>query len=120
MLIRVTGPNFVAGLILGNNGRVAEAAPVVKWAQCMTVDQVHAEAAKRGPEAKTVHTLRGAGIKAGKSWAAARRAHVAERHRQAVRVLGFYSITSSARASSIGGTSRPSALAILRLTARPP
>ena len=27
----------------------------------------------------------------------------------------FYSITSSARASSIGGTSRPSALAVLRL-----
>src|SRR5262249_26588117 len=29
-----------------------------------------------------------------------------------------YSITSSARASSVGGTSRPSALAVLRLIAR--
>src|SRR5262245_62135132 len=29
-----------------------------------------------------------------------------------------YSITSSARASSVGGTSRPSALAVIRLTAR--
>ena len=29
--------------------------------------------------------------------------------------FAFYSITSSARASSVGGTSRPSALAVLRL-----
>ena len=29
-----------------------------------------------------------------------------------------YSITSSARARSVGGTSRPSALAVLRLTRR--
>src|SRR6516225_5561877 len=31
------------------------------------------------------------------------------------RVAMIYSITSSARASSVGGTSRPSALAVLRL-----
>jgi len=67
MLIRVTGPNFVGGLIFGNNGRVAEAAPVVKWAQGMTADQVRAEAAKRGLKAKIVHTLTGAEIEAGKS-----------------------------------------------------
>src|ERR1700730_5633091 len=41
--------------------------------------------------------------------------HVAERHRQAGGVLGVHSITSSARARSDGGTSRPSALAVLRL-----
>src|SRR6516164_4986161 len=33
-------------------------------------------------------------------------------------VPSFHSITSSARASSVGGTSRPSALAVLRLIAR--
>ncbi len=32
-----------------------------------------------------------------------------------VQVFRFYSITSSARASSVGGTSRPSAFAVLRL-----
>jgi hypothetical protein len=33
---------------------------------------------------------------------------------------GRYSITSSARASSVGGTSMPSALAVLRLMISPP
>ena len=65
MLIRVTGPNFIGGLIFGNNGRVAEPAPVVKWAQGMTADQVRAEAAKRGLEAKIVHTLTSVEIKGG-------------------------------------------------------
>ena len=34
---------------------------------------------------------------------------------RAVAATSHYSITSSARASSVGGTSRPSALAVLRL-----
>ena len=34
----------------------------------------------------------------------------------AVQQIAAYSITSSARASSVGGTVRPSALAVLRLT----
>ena len=43
--------------------------------------------------------------------------HAAERHRRTGRVLGVHSMTSSARASSIGGTTMPSALAVLRLMA---
>ena len=39
----------------------------------------------------------------------------AERHRRAERVLGAHSITSSARASTVGGISRPSDFAVLRL-----
>jgi hypothetical protein len=35
--------------------------------------------------------------------------------KECARVAKIYSITSSARASSVGGTSRPSALAVLRL-----
>ena len=67
MLIRVTGLNFVGGLIFGNNGRVAEAAPVVKWARGMTADQVRAEVAKRGLKAEIVRALTGVEIAAGKS-----------------------------------------------------
>ena len=37
------------------------------------------------------------------------------RNNRGARVAMYYSITSSARASSIGGTSRPSAFAVLRL-----
>jgi hypothetical protein len=43
------------------------------------------------------------------------RSHIAERHRRAGRVLGFHSMTSSARASTEGGTSILSAFAVLRL-----
>jgi hypothetical protein len=42
-------------------------------------------------------------------------AHVAERHRRAGWVLGGYSITSSARASSVGGMLTPSVFAVFRL-----
>jgi hypothetical protein len=42
-------------------------------------------------------------------------AHVAKRHRRAGGVLGLHSITSSARASSEGGTVRLSAFAVFRL-----
>ena len=42
-------------------------------------------------------------------------AHVAERHRRTWWVLRGHSMTSSARASSDGGTMSPSAFAVLRL-----
>ena len=64
MLIRVTGPNFVGGLIFGDRGRVIEAAPILKWATGMTADEVRAEATKRGFEATTVRALTGTEIKA--------------------------------------------------------
>jgi hypothetical protein len=64
MLIRVTGPNFVGGLIFGSRGTVIEAAPVLKWANGMTADEVQAEATKRGFKATIVHTLTGTEIKA--------------------------------------------------------
>lgn len=31
MLIRITAPHFVAGLVLSSNGHVIEAAPILKW-----------------------------------------------------------------------------------------
>ena len=64
MLIRVTGPNFVGGLIFGDRGRVIEAAPILKWANGMTADEVRAEATKRGFKAAIVHALTGTEIKA--------------------------------------------------------
>jgi hypothetical protein len=45
----------------------------------------------------------------------AKLAYVAERHRRTSGVLGFHSITSSARAKNIAGTVKPIALAVLRL-----
>lgn len=32
MLVRVVAPHFVAGLIVGEDGRCCEAAPILRWA----------------------------------------------------------------------------------------
>jgi hypothetical protein len=64
MLIRVTGPNFVGGFIFSDRGKVIEAAPILKWAEGMTADEVRAEVTKRGFKAAIVRTLTGAEIKA--------------------------------------------------------
>jgi hypothetical protein len=63
MLIRVTGSNFVGGLIFGDRGKVIEAAPILKWANGMTADEVRAEATKRGLKATMTHTLTGKELK---------------------------------------------------------
>jgi hypothetical protein len=57
MLIRVTGPNFVAGLVLDEDDMVRVAAPILKWAIDMPADTLRAELARRGFKATIVRTL---------------------------------------------------------------
>jgi hypothetical protein len=57
MLIRIAGPNFVAGVVFGEDGDVRVAAPIVRWAVGLTVDQLRAEVARRGLTAAMVRTL---------------------------------------------------------------
>lgn len=56
MLVRVTGPNFIAGVVL-EDGRVQRTAPIVKWAMGMTEDELRAEIRRRKLTATIVRTL---------------------------------------------------------------
>jgi hypothetical protein len=57
MLIRVTGPDFVAGLVFGEDDMVRLAAPVLRWAIGLPADELRAELERRGLKAKLVRTL---------------------------------------------------------------
>ena len=60
MLVRVTGPNFVAGLVFGiDNERVMVCAPILKWARGMTEKELRRELKRRGLTASYVRTLTG-------------------------------------------------------------
>ena len=56
MLVRVVGPNFVAGIVL-EDGKVHRTAPILKWAMDMTENELRAEIRRRGFEATLVRTL---------------------------------------------------------------
>ena len=57
MLIRVTGPNFVGGVVLDEDGLVRVAAPILRWAIDMPADTLRAELARRGLKGTVVRTL---------------------------------------------------------------
>jgi hypothetical protein len=65
MLIRVIGPNFVAGIVFDEDGRVHRTADIVKWAKGMTEDELRGELRRRGLTATRVRTLTRAEIKMG-------------------------------------------------------
>jgi hypothetical protein len=64
MLIRVTGPYFVAGLVIDEDDCVRIAAPVLKWAKGLNQEQLRAELARRELTATIVRTLTESEIKA--------------------------------------------------------
>lgn len=58
MLVRITGPNFVAGVVFDDNdGRVRVAAPILKWALNLDETDFRAELKRRGLTATLVRTL---------------------------------------------------------------
>jgi len=57
MLLRVTGPDFVGGLVLDDDGMVHLAAPILKWAIGLQADSLRVELARRGLKATMVRTL---------------------------------------------------------------
>lgn len=65
MLIRVTGPNFVAGIVLDHQERVAQSAPIVKWAKGKTLNEVRVIAAQKGFHLTLTHVLTGKEIEMG-------------------------------------------------------
>ncbi len=65
MLIRVTGPEFAAGLVLGQDHRVARAAPILHWALGMSADELRAELKRRGLQGAYVKILTGPEIDKG-------------------------------------------------------
>ena len=56
MLVRVIGPNFVAGIVL-EDGKVHRSAPIVQWSMGMTEDELRQELQRRGLKATLVRTL---------------------------------------------------------------
>jgi hypothetical protein len=60
MLIRITGPNFVAGVVFDEaDDEVRVAAPIVRWAVGLSAKQLRVELAQRGLTATVVRTLTG-------------------------------------------------------------
>lgn len=60
MLIRIKGPGpngFVAGVVFNDDGKVYRFAPIVKWAEGLTHDQLRVEIQRRGLTAAYVRTL---------------------------------------------------------------
>jgi hypothetical protein len=57
MLIRITGPNFVAGVVFDDSGQVHRYAPIVAWAKGLNHDQLRAAIRQRGLKATYVRTL---------------------------------------------------------------
>ena len=57
MLIRITGPNFVAGVVIDDGGCVSRTAPILAWAKGLDHDQLRAEIRKRDFKAAYVRTL---------------------------------------------------------------
>ncbi len=57
MLIRITGSDFVAGVVFDEDERVHRFAPKVAWAKGMTPDELRAEIQRRGLTATMVRTL---------------------------------------------------------------
>jgi hypothetical protein len=57
MLIRITGSDFVAGVVFDEDERVHRFAPKVAWAKGMTPDELRAEIERRGLKATMVRTL---------------------------------------------------------------
>jgi hypothetical protein len=58
MLIRVTGPDFIAGLVLDEDDMVRVAAPVLKWSIGLSAHSLRTELEQRGLKATLVRTLR--------------------------------------------------------------
>jgi hypothetical protein len=52
-LVRIVSPRFVAGVVV-NAGRVAEAAPILRWTLGLSADALRAAVAARGWRASIV------------------------------------------------------------------
>jgi hypothetical protein len=56
MLIRVTGLDFIAGIVIDDD-KVRRTAPILQWAKGLSSDQLRAELKQRGLRATIVRTL---------------------------------------------------------------
>jgi hypothetical protein len=56
MLIRVTGLDYVAGIVIDDD-KVVRTAPKLKWAKGLTTDQLRVELSQRSLRATVVRTL---------------------------------------------------------------
>jgi hypothetical protein len=57
MLLRIRGPNFVAGLVLDEDDMVRVANPLLRWSIGLSVHSLRAELQRRGYTATIVRTL---------------------------------------------------------------
>jgi hypothetical protein len=58
MLVRVVGPNFVAGLVLDEDNMVRVSAPILRWAIGLSEQSLRTELNRRGYKAFLVRTLK--------------------------------------------------------------
>jgi hypothetical protein len=57
MLLRIRGPNFVAGLVVDEDGLVRLAAPILRWSIGLSVHSLRVELQRRGYTTTIVRTL---------------------------------------------------------------
>jgi hypothetical protein len=57
MLLRIRGPNFVAGLVVDEDNMVRLTAPILRWAIGLSVHSLRTELQRRGYTATIVRTL---------------------------------------------------------------
>jgi hypothetical protein len=57
MLLRITGPGFVAGLVVDEDDMVRVSAPILRWAIGLSVHSLRAELKRRGYTATICRTL---------------------------------------------------------------